>query len=138
MLSVFKRFAVASAFLMPGIACVTATSANAVLAAPHFVALKASTGHAGPAADLKGSGSTVTYSPRVIDAVVVSAASCSSTNYSFAIFNLTKSGQKVLYGKTVEFKIKPDKGVGVCAEATGNITFGLASSPKAKLKVTIS
>jgi hypothetical protein len=133
-----KRLVFASACAVWAVGCLASGPAAAASPKQHFVSIKSGHAGAGPAVDLKGSGSTVVYDPRRVDGVEIPSGQCSSSNYSFAIFNDTSKGQKVTYAGKVEFRVAAGKGIGVCAGGTGKAVFGLVSSPAAKLKIDIT
>lgn len=133
-----RRFAFTSVCAVFAVGCLAALPAGAASPRQHFVSIKSGHASAGPGVDLEGSGSKVVYKPKHVDGVEIPTGQCSSTNYSFAIFNDTSVGQKVTYAGKVEFRIQAGKGIGVCAGGTGKATFGLVSSPNAKLKIDIT
>ena len=68
----------------------------------------------------------------------VTVGTCSTTNYSFAVVNATKTSEQLLYkGSPAGPPIPPKFGLVVCA-GSGIVKFGLASNSKAHLTVTVS
>lgn len=69
----------------------------------------------------------------------VTVGTCTTTNYSLAVFNLTKTSEQLtLGGSSFGSPIAPKFGVVICAPSAGIGRFGVASNPKAHLVVTVS
>jgi hypothetical protein len=137
MLLKIKRFAIASAIVVPavaGLSMATASAAPAVHFASHAAPLVV-----GPNTNLVGSGTTVTYSPHKLTGLTaVSSADCSTSDYSFSISNTTTKAQTVTYMGSTVVKIPAGEGEAICVTGDGNFKLGLKSSPAAKLKLKVT
>jgi hypothetical protein len=92
-----------------------------------------------PNTDLNGSGSKVTFDPSKLTVPTLSGKTCTTSHYSFSIRNETKVKQQVkmndkAFGKTIPPKYQLE----VCAFKKGKGVFTLASSPAARLTVTVT
>lgn len=141
MLLKIRRFAIASAIVVPavvGLSVATSSAAPAAHFAFHVIAAPLQTG---PNSNLNGSGSTVVYSPHKLDNLTaVSSANCAVTDYTFSVTNNTTKTQKMTYQGTYipGFKIPPGEQLDICVFNDGNYKFGLVSSPAAKLKTSVT
>jgi hypothetical protein len=88
---------------------------------------------------LAESNSTITrqnvYKPIKIRGPVVSAADCSTTDYTFTITNHSGAAQNVTYGKRTYVTIPKKTDQAFCAEQAATYTFGLTSNADAVLTV---
>jgi len=136
-----RRFAIASALVLPAVVGMTVVSASAA-PSPHFkvVAIHTATAGTGPNTNLKGSGKTVVFSPKKLTGLsAVSQADCATTDYSFSITNTTSKAQSLTEGGTaIGIKIPKDTDEAICVFNDGSYTLGLKSSPAAKLKLTVT
>jgi hypothetical protein len=138
MLVKFRRFAIASALVVPAALGLTVVSSSA--ATPHFKVLHVTSFGTGPNTNLVGSGSTVVYSPKKLTGLsAVSEADCATTDYSFSIDNETSKSQTLTSGGvSTGIKIPKDTEDAICVFDDGNYKLGLKSSPAAKLKLSVT
>lgn len=95
-----------------------------------------------PNSNITGSGKTVNYSPKSLNAKWSGKkeGTCTAAKESFTITNKAKTTETVTLGGKAFAKIAAGKAVGVCAWGTGTTTgkFSLAANKKAVLTVHIS
>jgi hypothetical protein len=136
MLLKIRRFAIASAIVIPAVAGLSMATAATAGAAPaaHF-AVHASPLIVGPNSNITGSGAAVVYSPHKLkNLTAVSSADCSTSDYTFSIANTTTKTQKVTFMGSLAFKLPAGEQEDICVFADGTLKFGLEANPAAKLK----
>lgn len=117
-----------------GLSAVSAAAASPKIAVAHAIPFVT-----GPNTNLAGSGTTVVYSPKkLLGLTAVSEANCSNSDYSFSVSNTTSKSQKVTYSGSLVVKIPSGEAVAICVFNDGTYKLGLASSPNAKLKITVT
>jgi hypothetical protein len=138
MLVRFRRFAIASALVVPAAAGLSVVSAGAA-APPQIkaVAVHSTPLVTGPNTNLTGSGTTVVFSPKKLTGLTaVSDADCASDDYSFSISNTTAKKQTLTEGGvSTGFKVPAHAETDFCVFNDGTLKLGLKSSPAAKLKL---
>jgi hypothetical protein len=135
-----RRFAIASALVLPAVVGMTVVSASAA-PSPHFkvVAIHTATAGTGPNTNLNGSGKTVVFSPKKLKGLAaVSSTDCSTSDYSFSVSNNTSKAQTLTYEGSSIVKIPKATAEAICVTADGSYTLGLKSSPAATLKLTVT
>jgi hypothetical protein len=135
-----RHLAIASAVVvtpllgLSGLSAASAGAASAQIGAAHAIPLVT-----GPNTNLVGSGTTVVYSPKkLVGLTAVSSADCSTSDYSFSVSNTTAKTQKVTSGGALVVKIPAGEAFAICVFSDGAYKLGLASSPAAKLKITVT
>jgi hypothetical protein len=137
MLRMIKRAVVIIAVGTTGIFASIGT-AHAATGPARLTSVTAVTTTAPPSSSIKGAGATRKFVPATVTAAPVSGT-CSPTNYSFLIKNLTKRPQQVMYnGAALGSPIKTHQSLLVCADGAGTGTLDLKGDAKAKLTFTIT
>jgi hypothetical protein len=126
----FKRVAVASALVIPGLLGLAVAPAGATV--PNGITVGT---HMGPIVDLDAhANGTVYFSPKSLT-VPVKKGKCSSTSYQFGVKNTTSSNQQMtLDGNDWFGPVEPGETVLACA-GEGKLVIKVEGSTTAKLTI---
>ncbi|MFZ0666693.1 MAG: hypothetical protein WAM97_13155 [Acidimicrobiales bacterium] len=139
MLLKIRRFAIASAVVVPAVVGLSVISASA--APTHFKAVRVTAFGTGPNTTMTGKGAAVIFTPKKLTGLsAVSEADCTTSDYTFSAYNKTKASQTLTEGgESTGITIPAGDEYAICVFDDGTYKLSLSSSPttaKLKLKVT--
>jgi hypothetical protein len=139
MLLKIRRFAIASAVVVPAVVGLSVVSASA--ATTHFKAVRVMAFQTGPNTTLSGKGHAVIFTPKKLTGLsAVSSADCATTDYTFSVANTTKKAQTLTSGgESTGITVPADEEYAICVSEDGTYKLSVSSSPTtAKLKIAVT